>query len=84
MQSGVPGLAHTAGQPVGQGDHGSLSKHEMRNTLIAGGPSFKSSIHVDSPTGNVDLAPTVLRILGLPGGESMDGRVLEEALDGGP
>ena len=81
---GVPGLAHTAGQPVGQGDHGSLSKHEMRNTLIAGGPSFKSGIHMDSPTGNVDLAPTALRILGLPGGESMDGRVLEEALDGGP
>ena len=81
---GVPGLAHTAGQPVGQGDHGSLSKHEMRNTLIAGGPSFKSGIHVDSPTGNVDLAPTALRVLGLPGGESMDGRVLEEALAGGP
>ena len=82
--AGVPGLAHTAGQPVGQGDHGSLSKHEMRNTLIAGGPSFKSGIHVDSPTGNVDLAPTALRILGLPGGESMDGRVLEEALVDGP
>ena len=82
--AGVPGLAHTAGQPVGQGDHGSLSKHEMRNTLIAGGPSFKSGIHVDTPTGNVDLAPTALRILGLPGGESMDGRVLEEALTNGP
>ena len=37
-----------------------------------------------SPTGNVDLAPTALRILGLPGGESMDGRVLEEALSDGP
>ena len=37
-----------------------------------------------SPTGNVDLAPTALRILGLPGGESMDGRVLEEALADGP
>ena len=81
---GVPGLAHTAGQPVGQGDHGSLSKHEMRNTLIAGGPSFKSGIRVGSPTGNVDLAPTALRILSLPGGESMDGRVLEEALVDGP
>ena len=83
-EAGVPGMAHTAGQPVGQGDHGSLSKHEMRNTLIAGGPSFKSGVRVDSPTGNVDLAPTALRILGLPGGESMDGRVLQEALAGGP
>ena len=82
--AGVPGLAHTAGQPVGQGDHGSLSKHEMRNTLIAGGPSFKRGISVGSPTGNVDLAPTALSILGLPGGESMDGRVLEEALVDGP
>ena len=83
-EAGVPGLAHTAGQPVGQGDHGSLSKHEMRNTLIAGGPSFKSAVRVGSPTGNVDLAPTALRILGLPGGERMDGRVLEEALADGP
>ncbi len=82
--AGVPGLAHTAGQPVGHGDHGSLSKHEMRNTLIAGGPSFKRGISVGSPTGNVDLAPTALSILGLPGGESMDGRVLEEALVDGP
>jgi arylsulfatase A-like enzyme len=56
----------------------------MRNTLIAGGPSFKSGVRVGSPTGNVDLAPTALRILGLPGANSMDGRVLEEALADGP
>lgn len=83
-EAGVPGLAYTAGMAPGLGDHGSLSAHEMRNTLIARGPSFKSGVRVDTPTGNVDLAPTALKILGLPGGESMDGRILEEAFAGGP
>ena len=36
------------------------------------------------PTGNVDLAPTLLRLLGLPTPASMTGRVIEEALRGGP
>ena len=39
---------------------------------------------MDTPTGNIDMAPTVLRILGIPGGDSMEGRVLEEALANGP
>lgn len=82
--AGVPGLAYTAGMGIGLGDHGSLSRHEMRNTLIAGGPSFKSGVRTGTPSGNVDLAPTILRILGLQGGGAMDGRVLEEALFGGP
>jgi hypothetical protein len=36
------------------------------------------------PTGNVDIAPTVLRLLGLPIPPSMTGRVIEEALRTGP
>ena len=61
-----------------------MSKHEMNNVLFAWGPSFKENITVDTPSGNVDLAPTVLRILGITDGPPMDGRVLEEALAGGP
>lgn len=83
-EAGVPGHFYSAGKGKGKGDHGSMSKHEMRNTLIASGPSFKSGVRANIPTGNVDLAPTTLRILGLPGGDSMDGRVLEEALADGP
>jgi arylsulfatase A-like enzyme len=36
------------------------------------------------PTGNIDLAPTALAMLGLPVPDTMDGRVLEEALVDGP
>jgi arylsulfatase A-like enzyme len=32
------------------------------------------------PTGNIDLAPTVLWLLGVPANTPMDGRVLSEAL----
>ena len=36
------------------------------------------------PTGNVDLAPTLLQLLGLKVPSSMTGRVIEEALRNGP
>ena len=61
-----------------------MSKYELRNVMFARAPSFKQGLPVDAPSGNIDLAPTVLRILGIPAGEGMDGRVLEEALVNGP
>jgi len=82
--SGYPGTVYSTGGAAGNGQHGSMSKHEMNNVLYAFGPSFKQNLRVDTPSGNVDLAPTVLRILGITGGPHMDGRVLEEALAGGP
>jgi arylsulfatase A-like enzyme len=60
-----------------------MSRHEMNNTLIARGPGFKSGARLQSPTGNVDLAPTVLRLLGLAVPDHMEGRVLTEALSDG-
>ena len=60
-----------------------MTRHELRNTLIARGPGFLRSTVVDTPTGNIDVAPTILHLLGLPGGEKMDGRVLQEALADG-
>ena len=57
-----------------------MSRHETRNILFARGPSFKVGLRIDHPTGNIDLAPTILHNLGLSGGEDMDGRVLHEAL----
>ena len=83
-EQGVAGHVFSSGGAPGAGQHGSMSPHEMRNTLIAGGPSFKSGLVTGAPSGNVDLAPTILALLGLPGGEMMDGRVLIEALIGGP
>ena len=82
--NGYAGHAYSTSLGPGQGQHGSMSPHETRNVMIARGPSFKPSTVVDSPTGNVDIAPTVLHLLGLPGGDTMAGRVLTEALKGGP
>jgi phosphonoacetate hydrolase len=65
----------------GHGDHGGLSPTEMRNTLIARGPAFKSGVASDLPSGNIDLTPTVLSVLGIDG-DGMDGRVLAEAFSG--
>lgn len=82
--AGYAGHAYSSSLGPGRGQHGSMSKHETHNVLFASGPDFKNSTSIDSPTGNVDISPTILHILGLPGGDSMHGRVLHEALAGGP
>ena len=82
--AGYPGHAPATGGAVGQGQHGSLSRHELRNTGLAGGPSFRRETVIETPTGNVDFAPTILHLLGLEAEASaMDGRALSEALEGG-
>jgi arylsulfatase A-like enzyme len=66
-----------------RGDHGSFSPTDTHISLMAIGPDFKSSLYDTLPTANVDLAPTVARILqfSMP---AVQGRILEEALQGGP
>ena len=66
-----------------RGDHGSFSPTDTHISLMASGPDFKSGLHDPLPTANVDIAPTVARILkfDMP---AVQGRVLEEALQGGP
>ena len=78
---GIPGRVYSTGLSVGQGQHGSMSLHETNNVLIANGPSFKKSLKLSSPSGNIDVAPTVLEILGINHDFNMDGRVLFEALE---
>lgn len=83
--AGVPGFTYSTSGKPGTGQHGSMSRHEMRNTLVARGPHFHSGSRIDTPSGNVDIAPTILHILGLPVPGHMDGRVLHEGLaDGRP
>ena len=82
--AGFPGHAYSTNLGPGQGQHGSMSRHETRNVFFARGPDFKQSASIATPTGNVDLAPTILHLLALPGGETMHGRVLHETLRGGP
>ena len=66
-----------------RGDHGSFSPTDTHISLMASGPDFKSGFDDTLPTANVDIAPTVARILqfSMP---AVQGRVLEEALKGGP
>lgn len=79
---GTPGLIFGEGKRPGLGTHGTLSPFEVRNTLVAAGPDLRPGFRNELPTGNIDVAPTLLAILGLeqPGG--CDGRVLVEALQG--
>lgn len=81
-EGAMPGavLADGKSYRTGAGTHGSLSRFEMNNTLVAAGPDFKPGFRNQSPSASHDLAPTVLDILGIPvPREGMDGRVLREA-----
>jgi arylsulfatase A-like enzyme len=84
---GVPGTdlaSISGGAKLYTSDHGSMSLWNVRNTFLAWGASFKKRTTVGTPVGNVDVAPTILSLLGLTPGDALDGRVLAEALDGGP
>jgi len=65
---------------AGKGTHATLSRFDMHNTLIAAGPDFKRGEVNDLASGNVDLAPTILQILGIKPPQKMDGRILSEAM----
>ena len=68
----------------GVAGHGTSSVYDVHNTLIAFGPDFRERTVSSVPTGNVDLAPTLLHLLGLQAPPTMTGRVINEALRNGP
>jgi arylsulfatase A-like enzyme len=78
---GMKGIEFESAQNY-RGMHGSFSPVDVRNTLVASGPRFKSAMQNTLPSGNVDVAPTVAAILGLSL-PSAAGRSLDEALVGG-
>jgi arylsulfatase A-like enzyme len=84
--TGTPGLIWcdgTAPGPAKGGTHATLSATDMHNTLVAAGPDFRAGVRDPVPSANIDLAPTILWILGFKD-EALhrDGRVLGEALAG--
>ncbi len=80
---GIPGQIITdATRDTGQGSHATLGKFDVHNTLIAVGPDFRRAMVNDLPSGNIDLAPTILHLLGLESPQKFDGRVLSEAMAG--
>jgi arylsulfatase A-like enzyme len=79
---GVPGsVTHPA--PIAA-IHGSSSPYAINNTLVAWGAGIKRGVVSQAPCGIVDVAPTVLALLGLRTNSGMDGRVLRELLEAGP
>lgn len=80
------GLAgRSAGLDTGlAASHGGISGWEVNNTLVLGGAGVKVGLHHTVPAGNVDLAPTLAELLGVGPLPEADGRVLAEALVGGP
>jgi predicted AlkP superfamily pyrophosphatase or phosphodiesterase len=88
---GVPGTTASAttsgasGPVDGQAsNHGSMSPWSVRNTFLAWGRDFKRGVVSRVPVSNVDLAPTLLALAGIEPREPLDGRVLREAMVGGP
>lgn len=79
---GFPGTSSRSGSSPAS--HGSDSPYDLRIPLIAAGPDIKRGVRSRVPTGNVDLAPTVLYLLGIEPPSDMDGRVLRELLRDGP
>ena len=80
-QFGVPGTIDADWQrAAGKGTHATLSRFDMHNMLIGAGPDFRRGQTDDLPSGNLDVAPTILHILGIKPQEQLDGRILSEAM----
>ncbi len=81
--TGLPGTSLStdhAGLALGAGTHGGLNQAELATVLMLAGSAIQPSHKSGRPAGLVDIAPTILALLGIGGGEVMDGRVLNEAL----
>lgn len=81
---GIVGSCYYNGSyPEGRGGtHGGLHRKELQNVMAAGGSLFHKEFQSSYPSGIIDIAPTVLHLLGLDKPERADGRVLGEAITG--
>ncbi len=78
---GIAGqMTSDLGRSAGHGSHSTMSRHDMHNILIASGPDFRRDWESETPSGNIDLAPTILWLLGMKPPHPMQGRVLREAM----
>ena len=78
---GVPGINGAFHDPLssetglGNGQHGGLGRYEQHAFLCVHGGAFGAGSKCDEETSAIDIAPTILRHLGLPF-DGMDGRPL--------
>ncbi len=77
-------LAQNADIPIGGGLHGGFHPVELNNVLSMGGDRVRAETVVDTPCGIVDLAPTMLALLGVERPSGQAGRALTEAFQEGP
>jgi hypothetical protein len=70
----------------GQGIHGAFHRGDTFNFMAAIGPDFKAGYVDPDPVSNADIAVTLAHVLGLPlpAKGPLTGRVMQEALAGGP
>jgi len=80
---GVPGLITVCvseekpGKPEGFGSHGGLGRYERHPFLLANGGGFAPGSVEHGVTRLIDIAPTIMRFLGLPR-DGMDGLPLPQ------
>lgn len=67
------------GQIVTEQRHGNSGDHRLHGMFVAAGPDIRPGQRI-SDARIVDLAPTILHLLGVAAPANMDGRVLTEAL----
>ena len=80
-QFDIPGMIDADWQrAAGKGTHVTLSRFDIHNMLIAAGPDFPRGQTDDLPSGNIDVAPTILSILAITPPKKMNGRILSEAM----
>ncbi len=82
--TGLPGLTlidDGSNLPLGGGMHGGLNAGELSTVLMLAGSGVRAGVVSDWPAGLVDIAPTILALLDVPGASAMDGRVLGETLE---
>ena len=74
------------GLQEGQGMHGCFSRADTLNSMAAIGPDFKKTYIDAAPVSNADVPVTLAHVLNLelPKKGSLTGRVIDEALAGGP
>ena len=75
-------LADNPDIPIGGGLHGGLHPGELTHLLAFGGDGISPGLF-ETPSGNVDVGPTALCLLGVSPHPMMAGRVLREAFQVG-
>lgn len=76
---GLPGhgpVVRGVNAPLWGSMHGGLNRSELNTTLIAAGTRFQRNAVDNRPAGIIDIAPTLLDLVGVPAASSMQGHSL--------